>query len=99
VATALRMAAVGVADTDTWLGSHHRRMRARLGPAGANTATARKIATIVYHLLKPKSPLLIATYSPMKRAYIDTNLHASKKQAKALGYELVETTEQKQLAE
>jgi hypothetical protein len=27
-------------------------MKARLGPAAANTATARKLATIVYHRLR-----------------------------------------------
>ena len=57
--TALRMAAMGVADTETWLGSFHRRMRARLGPAAATTATARKIATVVYHLLKYKEPFVV----------------------------------------
>ena len=29
-------------------------MKARLGPAGANTATARKLACLIYHLLKYK---------------------------------------------
>jgi hypothetical protein len=32
---------------DTWLGVFHRRMKARMGPAAANTATARKLATIL----------------------------------------------------
>jgi transposase len=99
VSTALRMAAVGVAETDTWVGSFHRRMRARLGPAGANTATARKIATVVYHLLKTKEPFadrdLIAYEARVHRH----KLGRIKKQAKALGYELVEIAEQKQLTE
>jgi transposase len=43
-----------IGKTDSWLGIFHRRMRARLGPAGANTATARKLACLVYHLLKYK---------------------------------------------
>src|SRR5262249_35790878 len=43
-----------VGRTDAWLGIFHRRMRARLKPAGANTATARKLACIIYHLLKYK---------------------------------------------
>jgi len=99
VATALRMAAVGVAETDTWLGSHHRRMRARLGPAAANTASARKIATIVYHLLKTKEPFVDRDVLLYEARVYRHKLARLKKQAKALGYELVETSEQKQLAE
>ena len=41
VATLLRTIATSIGRTDTWLGSFHRRMRSRLGPAEANTATAR----------------------------------------------------------
>ena len=99
VATALRMAALGLAETDTWLGSHHRRMRARLGPAGANTASARKIATIVYHLLKTKEPFIDRDLLAYEARVYRHRLARLKKQAKALGYELVETSEQKQLAE
>jgi hypothetical protein len=43
----LRLAAMGVTETDTWLGSFHRRMRARLGPAAAITATAHKLALMI----------------------------------------------------
>lgn len=99
VATALRMGAVGVADTDTWLGSFHRRMRAKLGPAGANTATARKIATVVYHLLKTKEPFIARDLVLYEARVYRHKLARIKKQAKALGYELVQLSEQKQLAE
>jgi hypothetical protein len=99
VSTALRMAAVGVAETDTWIGSFHRRMRARLGPAGANTATARKIATVVYHLLKTKEPFIDRDLIAYEARVYRHKLSRIRKQAKALGYELVETEQQKQLAE
>ncbi len=99
VSTALRMGAVGVAETDTWLGSFHRRMRARLGPAGANTATARKIATVVYHLLKTRDPFIDRDLIAYEARVYRHKLARIKKQAKALGYELVQTSEQKQLAE
>ncbi len=42
--------APAVGRTNTWLGIYHRRMRARLGPAAANTATAHKLAAVIYHL-------------------------------------------------
>ena len=99
VATALRMGATGVIDTDTWLGSFHRRMRAKLGPAGANTATARKIGTIVYHLLKYKAPFIDRDLLAYEARVYKHKLSRLKKQAKALGYEIVQKTEQQQLAE
>jgi transposase len=52
VAILLRTVAPAVGRSDTWLGSFHRRRRGRLGPASANTATAHKLARLIYHLLK-----------------------------------------------
>jgi transposase len=49
VSILLRIVAPAVGRSDTWLGIFHRRMRARLGPAAANTATARKLACMIYH--------------------------------------------------
>jgi transposase len=99
VATALRMAAVGVGDTETWLGSFHRRMRAKIGPAAATTATARKIATIVYHLLKNKEPFIDRDLLAYEARVYRHKFARIQKQAAALGYQLVQTSEQEQLAE
>lgn len=99
VATALRMGAVGVAETDTWLGSFHRRMRARLGPASANTATARKIGTVVYHLLKTKEPFIDRDVLAYEGRVYRHKLSRLKKQAKALGYELIQTPQQQTVVE
>ena len=52
VADALRMAATTLQNSKTALGAFYRRMRARLGAASAITATADKLARIVYGLLK-----------------------------------------------
>jgi hypothetical protein len=54
VATTLRLAAQSVGRTNTALGIFYRRKTAHLGPAKATTATARKLACLVYHLLKYK---------------------------------------------
>lgn len=48
----LRMAALVIGRTDTWLGRFNRRKKAHLGAPKAITATARKLACVVYHLLK-----------------------------------------------
>ncbi|MBM3838042.1 MAG: IS110 family transposase [Verrucomicrobia bacterium] len=89
VAILLRAVAPAVGRSDTWLGSFHRRMRARLGPAGANTATARKLAVLIYHLLKYKED-----YIDVDRLIYEEKLHRIRlsrvtKQAAELGYELV----------
>lgn len=51
LAVALRMAAQSLAHDQFHLGDYHRRMRARLGPAAAVTATVHKLARIIYHLV------------------------------------------------
>jgi transposase len=51
-AQALRMAAQAAGNSHSAMGDYFRRMRARLGPADAVTATAHKLARIVYHMLK-----------------------------------------------
>jgi transposase len=50
-AQALRMAARSLHHSQSGLGAYYRRMRARLGPAKANVATAHKLARIIYHML------------------------------------------------
>jgi transposase len=98
-AAAFRMAALGVAETQTWLGSFHRRMRAKLGPAAANTATAHKIATVVYHLLKYKEPFVDRDLANYEAKVYKQKFARLQKQAAALGYTLVKTSEETQLAE
>jgi len=48
----LRMAAMSLARTETALGAFYRRLAYRVGKAKAITATARKLAILVYHTLK-----------------------------------------------
>ena len=51
-AAILRLAAMTLGRTDTALGAFHRRLAARAGKAIAITATARKLAILVYRTLK-----------------------------------------------
>ncbi len=90
ISTLLRTLAINIGRTDTWLGSHHRRMRARLGPAAAATATARKLACVIYHILKTREP-----YVDINRLVYEEKIrkhrHAQlRKQAEELGFQLVE---------
>ncbi len=54
--TAFRMAAQSLARSDCALGAFYRRIRARHGGPKAVTATAHKLARIVYFMLKNKQP-------------------------------------------
>ena len=86
----LRTLATAVGRSDTWLGSFHRRMKSRLGPAAANTATARKLACLLYHLLKYREAY-IEVDRLLYEARIQRNRVAKlKKLAVELGFDLVE---------
>jgi transposase len=54
--TAFRIAAQSLAHSDSALGGFYRRMRAKHGAPKAITATAHKLARIVYFMLKHKQP-------------------------------------------
>jgi transposase len=92
VADALRLAAQSVGRTETCLGIFYRRKLAHLGAPKATTATARKLACLIYHLLKYKQP-----YQEPDPAIYQLRLQKSalaklQRQASALGYTLQPTT-------
>ena len=93
VATLLRMAALGVAETETWLGAFHRRMRGRLAPAAAITATARKIATMIYHLLKNREAFVDRDLAVHEERVHRDRLARLKKQAARMGFKLLPVSE------
>jgi len=85
-----RMIAMSVVRTDTALGAFYRRLSSRIGKAKAITATARKIAILVYRMLKGE----ITYQDPGPDAYAQRQrtkaLRNLKKRAKSLGFELVQ---------
>ena len=69
-AQALRMAAQAAGNSHSAMGDYFRRMRARFGPKAAVTATAHKLARIVYTMLmhrQPYQPLTPEAYSQQVR--------------------------------
>jgi transposase len=90
VAGLLRTLAVNLGRSDTWLGSFHRRMRARLGPAAAATATAHKLACIIYHLLKTRKPYLDLNRLVYEEKIRRHRLSKLRRQAEELGFQIVE---------
>jgi transposase len=88
----LRMAAMSIGRSDNALGAFYRRMATRVGKPKAITATARKIALLVYRMLRDRIPyheLSAADYDQLQRSRI---LRGLRRRATSLGFELVDTT-------
>ncbi len=84
-----RMAAYSLHHDPTPLGDYLRRMKSRLGPAGATTATAHKIAIIFYTMVK-KQVEYDATLWAERDAQREQRFEAKlRRQAQQLGYKLV----------
>jgi transposase len=84
-----RMAAYSLHHDKTPLGDYLRRMKSKLGPAGATTATAHKIAIIFYTMIK-KQVEYDATLWAERDAQREKRFEAKlKRQAQQLGYKLV----------
>lgn len=84
----LRVAAQSVGRGKSALGAYFRRMRARLGAEQAITATAHKLARIIYHMLQkhqPYRPLSAAAYDEQQR---QREIKRLKRQAARLGFAL-----------
>lgn len=89
----LRLAALAAGKTDTWIGRFYRRKKSHLGAPKAITATAHKLACVIYHMLKYQEdfmPLDVAVYE--MKAH-DRRVRHLRKQVEELGYELVERKE------
>ena len=90
VSILLRTVAPSVGRSESWLGVFHRRMKSRLGPAGANTATARKMACMIYHLLKYKEEYIDVDHVVFTAKIRKQRIARLRKQAEELGLELTE---------
>lgn len=91
LATALRLAAQSLHHSDSALGAFFRRMRAKLGPAKAITATARKLACLVYRMLRYGMSYVDAGQKKYEQRYQEQQLKALRRKAAALGYAIVDT--------
>ncbi len=88
-AYALRMAAYAAGRSHSAIGDFFRRKRAHLGAPKAITATAHKLARIIYHLLTTRQPYdetRFAHHQQQDRTRRETRL---RRQAQALGFMLV----------
>ena len=88
-AAAFRIAAASLTRSKTALGAFYRRIRVRVGPAEAITATARKLAVLYYSLLKHGSAYVEIGQTVYEQKYQQRRLHSIQKQALAMGYQLI----------
>lgn len=88
-AQALRVAAQSLHRSRTALGAFFRRMRARHGAPKAITATAHKLAVLIYRMLKYAMEYVDQGQQAYERQYQRQRLKMLQKQAKQMGYVIV----------
>lgn len=84
-----RMAAQSLWNSQSYLGHYYRRMRARHGTPKAITATAHKLARIVYHLLKTGKCFDETIFAAQEQLHKNRLEKKLRKQATFLGFQLV----------
>jgi hypothetical protein len=89
-AAALRLAAQALHHSQSALGAFLRRLKARVGAPKAITATAHKLARLVYSLLKHGTAYVTQGMEEYERRYRERVVHNLKRRAGELGYALVE---------
>ena len=88
-AQALRLAAQALWRSQSYLGHYYRRMRARHGTPKAITATAHKLARIVFHLLKTGKTFDESVFTDNEIIHKQRLVRRLKSQAKSMGFQLV----------
>lgn len=95
-AATLRMAAFTLFNSKSALGAYLRRQRSRLGAPKAITATAHKLARLVYSMLKHGSAYVDAGQDYYEKGYRSRVIQNLKRKAQELGYQLIEISGQQQ---
>ena len=88
-AAALRLAAHGLHRSDSALGAFLRRKKAHLGAPKAITATAHKLARLIYSMLRFGQDYVDAGAEYYESQYQQRALRTAKRRAYQLGYQLV----------
>ncbi len=86
---ALRIAAHSLTRSQSAVGAFYRRMRAKHGPAKAITATAHKLARMVYFMLKNRAAYVDPGVTYYDQLYRDRTIRNLKRRAAALGLDLL----------
>jgi transposase len=89
LATALRLAATTLRESDTYLGAQYRRLRTKLGAPKAATAMAAKLARLVYRMLKYGQAYVDQGAAQYEQKYREQQMRFLKKTAAQNGFTLV----------
>ena len=95
-AASLRLAANALHRSDSALGAFLRRKKAQLGAPKAITATAHKLARIIYSMLKYGQKYVDAGADYYEQQYRERALNNAKRRAAQLGYKLVPVSNDEQ---
>lgn len=87
---ALRMAASTLQQSQSALGAFHRRMKAKLGAAEAITATAHKLARLIYRLIKHGEEYVREGLEQYEQKNRQRKERAVRKLAESLGLKILE---------
>jgi hypothetical protein len=90
----LRLAAYSLQRSKSAIGAFFRRKKAQKGPAKAITATAYKLARIIYNMLKKGTEYKDMGQDYYEQRYKNRLIENMKRQAKQFGYELQNIKEQ-----
>ena len=87
-ATAFRLAAQSVSNSQSAIGGYYRRMRSRLGAPKAITATAHKLSRIFYHLWKNGGIYEDLGADYYEKQYTQRIIRTMQRKARQLGFEM-----------
>jgi hypothetical protein len=82
------MAALSLRHSQTALGAYYRKLAQRLGADVAVFATARKLATLIYRLLRWGQPYMDEGVEAYEERYRQQRVKSLTAKAKDLGYQL-----------
>lgn len=89
-AAALRLAASSLYRSPTALGAFLRRLKSRLGPSKAITATANKLAKIIYNMLRHRVSYKETGQEYYEQQYRSRAVNSLKRKASELGFALID---------
>jgi transposase len=92
VGAALRMAALTLRNSKTALGGAYRRLARRKGPSVAVFATARKLAVLIYRMLRYGTAYVDEGLQAYEQRFQAARLHMCQQIANQFGYKLIQRT-------
>lgn len=98
-ANAFRLAAQSLHHSNSALGAYYRRLKSRLGPAKAITATAHKLARMFYSLWRNGGSYVDPGVDAYEKQYQERVMNNLQRRAKTLGCKLVPLTSEGGLSE